>query len=142
MISTWEGRPRATGALGPSQNVRDRTMLAECIGHSSEKMKESVLPISLETAGLRLDPAIRVRLHGRSRIPELAISLTLATTVLFFGASFFASAAPEQSLRQGESRDAPMVEMRSVATPASSLPARKAVRIIPIGQAQAGTARD
>jgi uncharacterized membrane protein len=81
-----------------------------------------------------------VRLHGRSRIPELAISLTVATTVLFFGASFFASAAPERSMVMIDQGSAPMIEMRSVATNPVAPAARKAVRIIPLAQAAAAKA--
>jgi hypothetical protein len=98
------------------------------------------LPILLKTAGLRLDPALRVRLHGRSRVPELAMSLTLVTTVLFFGAPFFASAAPERNIVAASETNAPMIEIRSVATHTAAAPVRKAVRIIPLGQAAAGHA--
>jgi hypothetical protein len=63
-------------------------------------------------------------------LPELALSLTLATTALFFGASLFA--ADENGGARAQSGAAEMIEMRSAAPNAAPVPIRQDVRKIPL----------
>ncbi|GAC1329660.1 MAG: hypothetical protein NVSMB26_06180 [Beijerinckiaceae bacterium] len=85
------------------------------------------MPISFEAGLPRLSPALRVRLHGRSRTPELVLGLSAATISLFFGLSTLAPGSQE------EDSGAPMIEMRSAATTSTPpLGARSKVRIIPL----------
>jgi hypothetical protein len=87
---------------------------------------------------LRLDPRLRVRLHGRNRLPELALSLMLATTVLFFGASLFA--VDENGGARAQSGAAEMMEVHSVAPNVTPVPLRQDVRIIPLDRPAADAA--
>lgn len=96
------------------------------------------MPRSFESGAFRLDPRLRVRLHGRNRLPELALSLTLATTALFFGASLFA--ADENGDPRAQSGAAQMIEMRSAAPNAAPVPIREDVRIIPLDRLAAEAA--
>ena len=91
------------------------------------------MTISFACGALRLDPRLRVRLHGRNRLPELAITLTLATTTLFFGASLFA--ADENGGARAQSGAVEMMEMRSAAPNVTPVPIRQDVRIIPLAAA-------
>jgi hypothetical protein len=63
-------------------------------------------------------------------LPELAVALTLATTMLFFGASLFAADANGGDAR-AESGAVETMEMRSAAPNAAPVPIRQDVRIIP-----------
>jgi hypothetical protein len=92
------------------------------------------LTISFTCGALRLDPRLRVRLHGRNRLPELAITLTLATTMLFFGASLFAGDESGGGAR-AESGAFEMMEMRSAGPNVTPVPIRQHVRIIPLAAA-------
>lgn len=88
------------------------------------------MPISFRSGALHVDPSLRVRWHGRNRLPGLAVSLTLTTGSLFLGAAFFAPVSGnEQNLGAGPS-DATVVEMRSAATGDTLIPVRRDVRII------------
>ena len=86
--------------------------------------------MEFRSGALRLKPSPRVRLHGRSRLPDLAVVFTLATTALFFGASF---AVPADS-REGGVGFTPqatgLMEGRSAAASESVLPLHTGVRVI------------
>jgi len=73
-------------------------------------------------------------------LPELALSLTLATTALFFGASLFAAAATGGGAG-AESGSVEMMEMRSAAPNVTPVPIREDVRIIPLDRPAAEAAR-
>jgi hypothetical protein len=92
------------------------------------------LRISLGYGALRPKPAVRVRLHGRNRMPELALTMSLATTIVLLGASWFAPAGAGQAIGRAESSDTGIVEMRSAATSGTLIPMRKDIRIISLGQ--------
>jgi hypothetical protein len=84
------------------------------------------LPILFEARSPCLSASMRVRLHGRDRLPELTLSLVAATVTLFIG---IAASTPPTRNSEG---DEPMIEMRSVATEKTPLAARDKVRIIPL----------
>ena len=88
------------------------------------------MPIELDSGALRLKPSTRVRLHGRSRLPDLALAFTLATTVLFAGATFLTPASSEERAAGAASNAASLVEMRSAATNATVVPIRTGVRVV------------
>jgi hypothetical protein len=90
------------------------------------------MPISIERGAVRLKPSLRVRLHGRNRLPELALTLSLATTALLFGASVLTPASGNQDRFRSDMDQAQMIEMRSAASPEASMPVRKDVRVIPL----------
>ena len=92
------------------------------------------MPISLETGAVRLKPSLRVRLHGRSRLPDLALSFTLATTALLFGASCFTPARGTEDRFRSDANQSQIVEVRSAATSQAPGPVRKDVRVIPLGR--------
>jgi hypothetical protein len=73
-------------------------------------------------------------LHGRSRLPELAITLSLGTTALLFGASWFTPASGNEDHFRSDVNQSQMIEMRSAATSEASVPVRKDVRVIPLGR--------
>ncbi|MBV9395503.1 MAG: hypothetical protein JOZ84_13955 [Methylobacteriaceae bacterium] len=75
---------------------------------------------------------MRVRLHGRNRLPELALTMSLATTALLSGASLFTPASGSQDRFASDVDQPQMIEMRSAATRAASMPVRKDVRVIPL----------
>jgi hypothetical protein len=86
------------------------------------------LPLFLRSGAVRLKPSLRVRLHGRNRLPELAVMMSLATIALLLGASYFTPASGGERSLRAESDGGPVIEMRSAAT--SAMPVRKDVRII------------
>ena len=90
------------------------------------------MPISIERGAVRLNPSLRVRLHGRNRLPEVALTLSLATTALLFGASVFTPASGNQDQLRSDMDQAQMIEMRSVASGDAPMPVRKDVRVIPL----------
>ena len=92
------------------------------------------MPISSEPGAVRLKPSLRVRLHGRNRLPELALTLSLATTALLLGASWFTPASGSEDHVRSDPKQAQMVEVRSAATGEAAIPVRKDVRVIPLGQ--------
>jgi hypothetical protein len=92
------------------------------------------VPISFEPGAVRLKPSLRVRLHGRSRLPELALTFTLATTALLFGASFFTPASGDEDRFRSDANQSQIVEVRSAATSQAPGPVRKDVRVIPLGR--------
>jgi hypothetical protein len=92
------------------------------------------VPISFEPGAVRLKPSLRVRLHGRNRLPELALTLSLATTGLLFGASWFTPASGNEDHFRSDIELAQMVEARSAATGEAAIPVRRDVRVIPLGQ--------
>lgn len=94
------------------------------------------MPIAIERGAVRLKPCLRVRLHGRNRLPELALTMSLATTALLSGASLFTPASGSQDGFPSDMERAEMIEMRSAATRAPT-PVRKNVRLIPL-EASAG----
>ena len=91
-----------------------------------------IVPLSFATGAVRLSPSLRVRLHGRSRLPELALTLSLATIALMFGAASFAPASSNERRLQSDSDQAQMIEMRSAATSDDRMPLRKDIRVIPL----------
>jgi hypothetical protein len=80
---------------------------------------------------------VRVRLHQRSRLPELAVTMSLATTVFLFGASFLAPVGAEASART-EWDSAGLIQMRSAVTSEALLPIRKDIRIISLDHDRLG----
>jgi hypothetical protein len=88
---------------------------------------------AFQCRGLNLSPSLRVRLHGRSRLPELAVTMSLATVALLFGCSAFAPVSGNDMRTDVENR--PMFEMRSAATNETPIPIRRDVRIIPLDHA-------
>ena len=96
------------------------------------------MPISFELGAVRLAPSLRVRLHGRNRLPELALTLSLATTALLFGASVFTPASGNEDHLRSEMQQAQLVEVRSAATGETMAPVRKDVRVIPLARAASG----
>ena len=108
--------------------MRLRTARLRELGHRWEKTRGIVLPIGFASGALRLAPSLRVRLHGRSRLPDLALAMSLATTALFLGISFLAGPNPQEGSGGVESDS--MVEMRSAATNETAVPVRHAVRLI------------
>jgi hypothetical protein len=73
--------------------VRFRTALEAQLSHKPCPDEGEIMAIPFESGAVRLKPSLRVRLHGRSRLPELALALSLGTTALLFGASSFAPAS-------------------------------------------------
>jgi hypothetical protein len=98
------------------------------------------LPISFASGALRLKPSLRVRFHGRSGVPELAVVMSLATIALLFGASLFTPASGNEDRFHSDIDQAPVIEVRSVATNQMSVADRKDVRIIPLDRTQVGGA--
>lgn len=96
------------------------------------------MPTSFKSGALRLNASTRVRLHGRSRLPELALFMSLATTAFLLATAFFAPASGDEDRFSAEASRAQMIEMRSVATGEASIPICKDVRIIPLGRAPGG----
>ncbi|MBV8848931.1 MAG: hypothetical protein JOZ16_05040 [Methylobacteriaceae bacterium] len=96
------------------------------------------MPISFESGAVRLDPSLRVRLYQRNRLPELALTLSLATAGLFLAASFVAPASGNEGRFNAGSDAAQMIEMRSAATNETLIPARKDVRVINLDGSVAG----
>ena len=90
------------------------------------------MPLSFEPGAVRLAPSLRVRLHGRNRLPELALTLSLATTVLLIGASWFTPASGSEDRFRPDMEQAQMIEVRSASTGGAAIPVRKDVRIIPL----------
>ena len=90
------------------------------------------MPISIERGAVRLKPSLRVRLHGRNRLPELALTMSLATTALLSGASLFTPASGGQDRFPSGMDQAQMIEMRSASTRDASMPVRQDVRVIPL----------
>jgi hypothetical protein len=88
------------------------------------------LPISFESGAVRLRPSLRVRLHNRSRLPELAVTMSLATIAVLLGASYFTPASGGERDFLVEPDNGRVIEMRSAATRETTLPMRKDVRII------------
>jgi hypothetical protein len=88
------------------------------------------LPLFLQSGAVRLNPSLRVRLHGRNRLPELAVTMSLATIALLLGASYFTPASGGERSLRAESASRDVIEMRSAATSAATMPVRKDVRII------------
>jgi hypothetical protein len=118
--------------------VRFRTALGHQLGYRSEKTRGTVLPLSFEAGALRLKPSLRVRFHGRNRLPELAITMSLATIAVLFGASFFTPASGNEDRFRSDFGQAQAIEMRSAATNGMSVPVRKDVRVIPLARTPAG----
>ena len=96
------------------------------------------MPISFQPGAVRLAPSLRVRLHGRNRLPELALTLSLATTALLFGASVFTPASGNEDHAWSEAEQAQMIEVRSAATGEMMAPVRKDVRVIPLARSASG----
>jgi hypothetical protein len=88
------------------------------------------MPISIERGAVRLKPSLRVRLHGRNRLPELALTLSLVTMALLSWASLFTPASGNQDPFPSDMEQAQMIEMRSAASHDVSMPVRKGVRVI------------
>jgi hypothetical protein len=88
------------------------------------------LPLFLQSGAVRLNPSLRVRLHGRNRLPELALTMSFATIALLLGASYFTPASGGERSLRAESASRDVIEMRSAATSATTMPVRKDVRII------------
>jgi hypothetical protein len=95
------------------------------------------MPIAIERGAVRLKASLRVRLHGRNRLLELALTMSLATTALLSGASLFTPASGSQDGFPSDMERAEMIEMRSAATRELSMPVRTDVRVIPL-EASAG----
>jgi hypothetical protein len=87
------------------------------------------LPVEVRSGALRLKPSLRVRWHGRSRLPDLAVALALATTALFFGASFMLPPDSHADSRRLASEGG-LVEVRSAASGETLSPVRTGVRIV------------
>jgi hypothetical protein len=87
---------------------------------------------------LRLKPSLRVRFHGRNRWPELAVTMSLATIALLFGASLFPPTSGNEDRFRSDFGQAQVIEMRSAATNGMSVPVRKDVRVIPLDRTPAG----
>ena len=96
------------------------------------------MPISFEPGAVRLTPSLRVRLHGRNRLPELALTLSLATTALLIGASWFTPASGSEGHFRPDMDQAQMIEVRSAATGGTAIPVRRDVRIIPLARSDNG----
>lgn len=94
------------------------------------------MPIEVRSGALRLKPSLRVRWHGRSRLPDLAVALTLATTALFFGAPLILPADSHEEGARVTSEAPSLVEMRSAASTETRLPVRLGVRIVDAGSAR------
>jgi hypothetical protein len=88
------------------------------------------LPISFESDAVRLNASLRVRLHGRNRLPELALTMSLATVGLLFGASLVAPASGSEGRFDARTETTQVIEMRSAATSDTFFPARRDVRVI------------
>jgi hypothetical protein len=100
------------------------------------KTRGKFVSISFEPGAVRLKPSLRVRLHGRSRLPELALTLSLGTTALVLGASLFTPASGNEDHFRSEAQQ--MIEVRSAATGEAAVPVRKDVRVIPLGRNDSG----
>jgi hypothetical protein len=96
------------------------------------------LPISFESGALRLKPSLRVRFHGRNRVPELAITMSLATIALLFGASLLTPASGNEDRFRPDVDEAQVIEVRSAATSEISVSVRKDVRVIPLDRTPGG----
>jgi hypothetical protein len=110
--------------------VRFRTAHTSQLSHKSEKTKGKVLPISFESDAVRLNASLRVRLHGRNRLPERALTMSLATVGLLFGASLVAPASGSEGRFDARTETTQVIEMRSAATSDTFFPARRDVRVI------------
>ena len=88
------------------------------------------MSIEFRSGALRLKPSLRVRLHGRSRLPDLALAFTLATTALFFGVAFSLPADGHADGRQLAGPAPDLIEMRSAASIETRLPVRTGVRMV------------
>jgi len=114
--------------------VRLRTAPADQLGHKPDEDEGNIVPISFEPGAVRLNPSLRVRLHGRNRLPELALTLSVATTALLFSASVFTPASGNEDYFRSDMEQAQMIEVRSAATGDPAIPVRKDVRVIPLGR--------
>jgi hypothetical protein len=122
------GESATAGGVRTSCGVRLRTARPSQLRHSWQHDEGKVLPLFLRSGAVRLKPSLRVRLHGRNRLPELAVMMSLATIALLLGASYFTPASGGERSLRAESDGGPVIEMRSAAT--SAMPVRKDVRII------------
>ena len=96
------------------------------------------MPISFESGALRLKPSLRVRFHGRNRLPELAVTMSLATIALLFGASSFTPASGNEDRFRSHVGQGQVIEVSSAATNEISVLVRKDVRVIPLDRTPAG----
>jgi hypothetical protein len=96
------------------------------------------LPISFKSGALRLKPSLRVRFHGRNRLPELAFNMSLATIALLFGASLFTPASGNEDRFRSDVDQGQVIEVSSAATNEISVFVRKDVRVIPLDRTPAG----
>ncbi|MEA2758387.1 MAG: hypothetical protein QOH65_1000 [Methylobacteriaceae bacterium] len=96
------------------------------------------MPISFESGALRLKPSLRVRFHGRDRLPELAVTMSLAAIAVLFGASLFTPTSGTGDRFRSDVGQAQVIEVRSAATNEISVPVRKDVRVIPLDRTPAG----
>ncbi len=79
-----------------------------------------------------------MRWHGRSRLPDLAVALTLATTALLFGAPLILPADSHEYGARVTSEAPSLVEMRSAASGETLAPVRLGVRIVDPDSARRG----
>jgi hypothetical protein len=112
--------------------VRFRTAAAGQLGHYSEADEGKTHADIHQRGAVRLNPSLRVRLHGRNRLPELALTLSLVTMALLSGAALFTPASGNQDPFLSDMDQAQMIEMRSAAIRDVSMPVRKDVRVIPL----------
>jgi hypothetical protein len=96
------------------------------------------LALAFKSGALRLKPSLRVRFHGRNRLPELAVTMSLATIAVLLGASLLTPASGHEDRFRLDVGQAQVIEVRSAAMNGISVPIRKDVRVIPLDRTPAG----
>ena len=87
------------------------------------------MPIEVASGALRLKPSLRVRLHGRSRAPEIAVAMSLTTMIGFFGVALLAPTNAQTASAGSEQPE--IVEVRSAAAAGDgTIPVRRDIRVI------------